>query len=143
MAELTSHMKELIALAQEHQTPYASLIIGPDDNILAKAPNRVKQDTDATSHAEMNVIRMASNITGNANLAGCHLITTCEPCPMCAAAIYWSGIRRVTYGLSIPEIMEAGHDQLPGRIDEITRADQNGLQISGGLMAAEVRALFG
>ena len=37
-------------------------------------------------------------------LAGCTMYTSCEPCAMCAGAVYWVGVRRVVYGLDIPTL---------------------------------------
>ncbi len=143
MPDTEKIMRELIQLARVKQTPYTSVILNPDGKVLAKEPNRVSEEGDATSHAEINAIRTASQNAGTKDLSGCHLITTCEPCPMCAAAIYWSGIRKVTYGLSIPEIVKAGHKQLSGRLKDVTEAGKNGIEITGGVLASDVRELFG
>ena len=55
---------------------------------------------DPTSHAEINVIKEASKILGK-RLSGCILISTHEPCPMCATAVVWAGITDIAYGYSI------------------------------------------
>ena len=47
----------------------------------------------------------------NSNLLpGCTLYTSCEPCPMCMAATYWSRIERVVYGNSKLDAKQYGFD---------------------------------
>jgi tRNA(Arg) A34 adenosine deaminase TadA len=52
---------------------------------------------DPTAHAEVLAIRKASSVLKSHDLSGCTMYTSCEPCPMCLGAIYWSGIKRVVY----------------------------------------------
>lgn len=135
-------MRRLIDAAIVAGTPYVSLLLDPYGNEIVITPNRVKQDTDPTSHAEINTIREAASKLGRTDLNGCHLITTCEPCPMCAAAIFWSRISRVTFGLSIEGITAAGHRQIPVKAGQILRHSRQPVLIEGGLLADEVRKLF-
>ncbi|MCC5935051.1 MAG: nucleoside deaminase [Balneolales bacterium] len=137
-----SQMRRLIDAAIVAGTPYASMLLDAEGNEIALTPNRVKQEQDPTSHAEMNTIREASARLGSADLSGCHLITTCEPCPMCAAAIFWSGISKVTFGLSIEGITAAGHRQIPLKAAALLKHSRNPVEIEGGLLAEEVRKLF-
>ena len=65
---------------------------------IAVALNRVVSDCDPTAHAEVRAIRLACRKLGRAELSGCTLHTTCEPCPMCLAASLFSGIDRIVYG---------------------------------------------
>ena len=53
---------------------------------------------DPTAHAEIMAIRAACAKIDNHDLQGCTLYTSCEPCPMCLAAIIWANIERVVYG---------------------------------------------
>ena len=135
-------MRRLIDAAIVVGTPYVSLLLDPDGNEIVLTPNRVKQETDPTSHAEINTIREAAAKLGRTDLSGCHLITTCEPCPMCAAAIFWSRISRVTFGLDIEGITAAGHRQIPIRAEQIFQEAQVPVRIEGGLLADEVLKLF-
>ena len=49
-------------------------------------------------HAEITAIRDACRALKRFDLQGCVLYTSCEPCPMCLAAIYWARLRKVFYG---------------------------------------------
>lgn len=79
--------------------PFGALLAGPDGAILAEALNSVETDQDVTGHAESNLVRSAWRELGPRALAAATLYTSCEPCAMCAGAIYWAGIPRVVYAL--------------------------------------------
>lgn len=72
-------------------------VIAREGTILAEAANEVVISNDPTAHAEILAIRRASSSLGSHDLSGCVLYTSCEPCPMCLGAIYWSGINKVVY----------------------------------------------
>ena len=59
--------------------------------------NRVTVDNDPTSHGEIVAIRNACKKLNTFNLSNCSLYSSCEPCPMCMSAIYWSRIGKVYY----------------------------------------------
>lgn len=73
-----------IAEARKSGTPYGAVIV-KDDQVIETAFNTVELDQDPTAHAEVNMIRITSKLN-NASLAGYTLYSSCEPCPMCAAA---------------------------------------------------------
>ena len=80
--------------------PFGSLLVDPEGGSLLEAENTVVTGRDRTAHAELNVVRTASNQFEFEFLQGCTLYASTEPCAMCAGAIYWSGIGRVVYALS-------------------------------------------
>ncbi len=82
------------------------------DKIIMHAHDTVAQTKDPTSHAEMNIIRMAAKKYGT-NLSDFILISTCEPCPMCSSASVWANIGKVVYGASIKETITMGRTRLP------------------------------
>ena len=79
--------------------PFAALI-ALDGKIVATGVNTVAADNDPTAHAEVNAIRAASSTLQRFHLENCILYTTCEPCPMCLGAVYWSGLQEIYYGNS-------------------------------------------
>lgn len=87
--------------------PFAALIV-KDDKILSESSNRVVLDNDPTAHAEILVIRDACRVLGTFDLEGCIIYSSCEPCPMCLGAIYWSGIEKVVYACDRKDAEEAG-----------------------------------
>lgn len=72
-------------------------VITKGGKIISEAFNRVVLNNDPTAHAEILAIREASSILRSHELHDCTLYSSCEPCPMCLGAIYWSGIRKVVY----------------------------------------------
>lgn len=77
--------------------PFGAVIV-KDGKIIATGTNKVTLNTDPTAHAEVDVIRKAAKKLKNYDLSGCELYTSCEPCPMCLSAVYWSRISRIYFG---------------------------------------------
>lgn len=78
--------------------PFGAVVVQGNTPVGA-ACNRVIEKRDPTAHAEMEAIRAACRTLGRVHLEGCELYTTCEPCPMCLAAIHWAHLDRVHYAL--------------------------------------------
>ncbi len=78
--------------------------------IIATGVNQVTLTNDPTAHAEVVAIRAACMALGDFQLAGCEMYTSCEPCPMCLAAIYWAHCAAIFYGNSAADAAEAGFD---------------------------------
>jgi tRNA(Arg) A34 adenosine deaminase TadA len=87
--------------------PFGAIIV-KDNKIISEAFNRVILNNDATSHAEILAIRMASSVLQSHDLHECTLYSSCEPCPMCLGAIYWSGIIKVVYSSDRGDAEAAG-----------------------------------
>ena len=76
--------------------PFGSVIV-KGDKIIAEGSNKVTSNNDPTAHGEIVAIREACKKLNNFKLNGCELYSTCEPCPMCLSAIYWSRIEKIYY----------------------------------------------
>ena len=76
--------------------PFGAVIV-KDNEIIAEAGNSVTVDNDPTCHAEVNAIRIAAKRLSNFDLSGCVIYSSCEPCPMCLGAIYWSHLDALYY----------------------------------------------
>lgn len=77
--------------------PFGAVVV-KDGEIVATGANRVTANNDPTAHAEVSAIREACRKLGTFRLSDCIIYTSCEPCPMCLSAIYWSGINTIYYG---------------------------------------------
>lgn len=95
-------------LADEGDVPVGALVVGPAGDVLAESANRREALTDPTAHAEVVVVREAAERLGAWKLAGCTLVVTLEPCPMCAGAAYLSRVERVVFGAWNEEYGAAG-----------------------------------
>ena len=76
--------------------PFGCVIV-KENQIIAEGNNQVTASNDPTAHAEIVAIRNACKKLGDFFLKGCDLYTSCEPCPMCLSAIYWSRIDKIFY----------------------------------------------
>ena len=93
-------MKRAIELSKESINsgggPFGSVIVR-NDKIISEGINRVTVNNDPTAHGEIVAIRNACKELNTFNLSNCSLYSSCEPCPMCMSAIYWSRIGKVYY----------------------------------------------
>lgn len=76
--------------------PFGAVVVR-NGHVVAKGANRVVANNDPTAHAEVVAIRNACRELQTFDLEGCTIYASCEPCPMCLSAIYWSGIKRICY----------------------------------------------
>jgi tRNA(Arg) A34 adenosine deaminase TadA len=95
-------MRRAIALATENVRsgnggPFGA-VIAKDGAVVGEGANSVTRDNDPTAHAEVRAIRAACQSLCAFSLQGCEIYTSCEPCPMCLAAIYWARIDRIWFG---------------------------------------------
>jgi guanine deaminase len=107
-------MEKAIALATENVTsgrggPFGAVIVR-DGNVVATGTNLVSSTNDPTAHAEVVAIRNAAAALATFDLAGCEIYSSCEPCPMCLAAIYWSRCDAIFYGNTSADAAAAGFD---------------------------------
>lgn len=77
-----------------------------DGHVLAEARNRVNTDRDITAHAETVLVRAMEQEHLLGRVSDGTAYASCEPCPMCVGAMFWSGIRRVVFGLSSSRLNE-------------------------------------
>jgi len=89
--------------------PFGCVIVRKGE-IIARGSNRVTSTNDPTAHAEVTAIREACAKLKTFQLADCELYTSCEPCPMCLAAIYWARIPRMYYGNTRADAAAIGFD---------------------------------
>lgn len=107
-------MKQAIELAHmnvKNHTggPFGAIIV-KDDRIIAQGINLVTTTHDPTAHAEIVAIRQACKSLKKFQLIGCTLYTSCEPCPMCLGAIYWTRLSTVYYAATKCDAAVIGFD---------------------------------
>lgn len=106
-------MRKAVNLAEENVGngggPFGA-VIARDGKIIATGVNRVTDEHDPTAHAEVSAIRAACKELGTFDLSGCEIYTSCEPCPMCLGAIYWSHIDKMYYGNNKADAQRIGFD---------------------------------
>ena len=101
MSNHEDFMRRAIELSRERMRandggPFGAVVVR-DGEIIGEGWNRVTSSNDPTAHAEVTAIRKACERVGAFSLEGAVIYTSCEPCPMCLAAIYWARIGKVYY----------------------------------------------
>ena len=89
--------------------PFGAVIV-KDGEIIAAMANSVTHDNDPTAHAEVNAIRQAAKNLNTFDLSGCDIYASCEPCPMCLGAIYWSRIDKLYFANTKNDAKAIGFD---------------------------------
>lgn len=89
--------------------PFGAVIV-KDGKIIAESSNSVTIDNDPTAHAEINAIRKACKAVDSFELLGCDIYSSCEPCPMCLGAIYWSRLENLYFGNTKEDAADIGFD---------------------------------
>jgi len=89
--------------------PFGAVIV-KDGQIVGEGANRVTASLDPTAHAEIVAIRTACAKLKTFNLSGCTIYTSCEPCPMCLAALYWARINTIYYANTKDDAAAIGFD---------------------------------
>lgn len=116
-------MARAIELAITHSAdgthgPFGAVVVH-DGAIVGEGFNSVVAHHDPTAHAEIIAIRKAAQQLQTHDLSHCTLYTSCEPCPMCLAAIYWARIPTVYYAATHADAHAAGFDD--SRIQQYLR----------------------
>jgi guanine deaminase len=89
--------------------PFGAVIVR-DGEIVGRGWNQVTSTNDPTAHAEMVAVREACRALKTFKLDDCELYTSCEPCPMCLSAIYWSRLKNAFYGNTRKDAADIGFD---------------------------------
>jgi tRNA(Arg) A34 adenosine deaminase TadA len=114
MEEIKAYMQEAISLAEKNVHgnnggPFGAVVV-KDGKIIGRGGNKVTVNNDPTAHAEIVAIREAAKNLGTFDLSGCEIYASCEPCPMCLGAIYWSHIDKLYYAATKDDAAKANFD---------------------------------
>jgi guanine deaminase len=107
-------LEHAIDLAIRHSSdgvhgPFGAVVVR-DESVVGEGWNQVVAGRDPSAHAEINAIRNACRSLETHVLSGCTLYSSCEPCPMCLAAIYWARIDRLVFACGADDAAAAGFD---------------------------------
>lgn len=139
------HMRAAIRLAQAGVKqgkggPFGAVIVRKG-KVIARGANCVPSSLDPTAHAEIVAIRTACQKLERFQLDDCELYTSCEPCPMCLAAIYWARIPTVYYAGTREDAAKVGFDDA-FIYDEIALPNKQRSLVLEPLLRREARAAF-
>ena len=123
------------------QSPFGCAI-ARGGKVIAAAHNTVVLTTDITAHAEVNAIRAGCLAVGDIFLEDAIVATTCEPCPMCMAALHWARVKTVYFGATIADAEVAGFNELALPAADLLRIGGSQVELVPKLMQDECRQLF-
>jgi tRNA(Arg) A34 adenosine deaminase TadA len=119
-------------MEEGHGGPFGAVIV-KDGEVIAEGFNRVTSTNDPTAHAEIVAIREACRRLDSFRLEGCEIYSSCEPCPMCLAAIYWARLEKLYYANTRHDAAAIGFDddhlyreiakEIEGRVLPMVRID--------------------
>ena len=114
MEKQKEFMREAIRLSFENVKngnggPFGAVIV-MNGKIIAKGYNQVTSQNDPTAHAEIVAIRRACDTLDTFHLTGAEIYCSCEPCPMCLAAIHWARIEKIYYANTQEDARHIGFD---------------------------------
>ena len=135
-------IRQAIELSQQaHERgnhPFGALLV-VDDRVVLTAENTVNCEKNPTCHAETNLVQKAIHELKQSQISTATLYTSCEPCPMCAGAIYWAGIRKVVYALANEALAKIAGDVLSISCREIFARASEKVEVAGPFLLEEAR----
>ena len=134
-------MRRAIEVARMADRPFGCVLADlSTGRVIHEAPNTGERD--ATNHAEMNALRALPGL--GVDPAHVAVITTAEPCPMCASACWWAGVGAIIYGTSIDTLLRLGWRQIEMPCSELlARARPSSrIVLIGGALAEETDRLY-
>lgn len=143
------YLRRAIELARAAQSQgdgaYGAILVADDGQVLMEARNTVRTEEDCTAHAELNLVRQANGNYSAKTLAASTLYASCEPCAMCAGAIFWSDIGRVVYGLSYERLYQLrglSGDMLRLGCREVLEQGNRIIEVQGPCLEDEAATVF-
>jgi len=125
--------------------PFGAVVVSAGGALLGEAPNDTFDTADCTGHAELRAISAASRAHPRAAFAGATVYASGEPCVMCAGAIFWSGARRVVFGIDAVRLrdfrrLRAGSGDLEWSCREIFARSPEPIETLGPALLDEASA---
>lgn len=118
----------------------AAVVLG--ERLLSCRHDTASSEGDPSLHAEVNAVRDAARALGSADLSGCVLVSTCEPCPMCSSLAVWASLGAVFFGASIEATAALGKARIRVPAREIAERSPVRLEVVGGILEEACLALY-
>lgn len=108
VAAMEAALAEARRAASTGDVPVGAVVLDASGSVVGRGHNERESTGDATAHAEVLAIRAASRLLGSWRLSGCTLVSTLEPCTMCAGAAVLARVDRIVYGAVDPKAGAVG-----------------------------------
>jgi tRNA(Arg) A34 adenosine deaminase TadA len=109
--------------------------------VLAAARDTEESERDPTAHAELAVVRAASSAC-DGRLGDCTVVSTHEPCPMCATAMVWAGLPALVYGYSIEDALKHNRRRIALTCSELFERAGASVTVLEGVLRDECALLY-
>lgn len=143
------HVRRAIALSRSAREagnrPFGAVLADASGQVLAEAENNQITEQDCTGHAETVLLRQMDKGLSLDMLKDCTLYASTEPCPMCAGAIFWSGVGRLMYALGSDRLYSLQGEspfQLPLASREVLKHGKHPVEVIGPVLEAEALEVF-
>jgi len=118
----------------------AVVVMGSE--VIGRGRDTVSDGPDPSLHAEVNAIRQAVRKMGDINLSGAVLLSTCEPCPMCASLAVWANLSTIVYGASIEKTAPLGLSRIMINAREVVERSPVMVEVIGGVLEDACMAIY-
>lgn len=117
-------------------------VLVKDGVLLERTHDTEVTDSDPTAHAEIKLVRSAAIRNSKKGIEGCTVVSTHEPCPMCAGALVWAKVSEIVYGTSIEQSKRLGRTMVDVNCEEIVSKAPWKTKVTGGVLAARCSRLY-
>lgn len=127
--------------------PFGCILVSPDNTVLLEGENTVISDNDSIAHCEINLVHQVAGKFTTDYLERCTVYASTEPCPMCTAAIFWSGIGKLVFALSKDGYHSVANTTNPAHLfdmpaKELLKHGGRRVTVIGPVMEEEAKALY-
>ena len=140
-AMMSIALQEARASKQSGNKGYGAVVV-LGHRILSKAHTTAVTEKDSGLHAEVNAVRQAVQVSGDSNLSGAILFSTCEPCPMCSALAVQANLTTKVYGVSIEEIAQSREAGICIGAKDVVEKSSVMMEIIGNVLRDECKSLY-
>jgi len=134
-------IQEAYIAKSEGNEGYGAVVVF-EDQIIGQAHDTAITEHDPSLHAEVNAIRQAVKILDDTNLCGAILLSTCEPCPMCASLAVWANVTTIVYGVSIEETAKLGRARIHVNANHIIEQSPCVIEVIADVLHDECKKLY-
>lgn len=134
-------VQEALAAKAEGNKGYGAVLVWKDQ-VLVRAHDTISTEKDPSQHGELKAIRQAAAALGTRDLCGALLLSTCEPCPMCAGLAIWANVTTVVYGSSIADTAAMGRTRIMLPAAEVADRAPGFMEVIGGVLKDECDRLY-
>ncbi|TWU26299.1 tRNA-specific adenosine deaminase [Novipirellula galeiformis] len=127
---------------EQGESPFGAAIFDPGGELVAAQFNVVNTQQDPTAHAEVMAIRAACQTLGVMTLEEHWLVSTGEPCLMCASVAVTAGIRKLAYGADCRFIDAVGFETWGVTSEHIFRDAGIEVEVEGGILKDQCETLL-